>query len=325
MLKVDMRKVYTIGEALIDFIPHEIGVPIDEVVSFKKMPGGAPANVAAAVAKLGGESSFIGQVGEDHFGYYLRGTLAAIGVDVSHMQHTNQANTALAFVALKDDGEREFVFYRKPSADMLLSPEDVKGISFKPMDILHFCSVDLVEADVKYAHQEVIRKIKKAGGIVSFDPNVRKSLWDDLAAYQQTIQQFLPYSDLLKVSDDELAFITGLESEEAAIQYLLEQPISLLIVTRGKQGATFYKKDLEVFVEGYEVNAIDTTGAGDSFVGAFLSRLSKLDKHISQLTKEQLMEIGKFAHATAAIVATKEGAIQALPSLSEVQSFMDRV
>lgn len=315
-----MRKVYTIGEALIDFIPHEIGVPIEEVISFKKMPGGAPANVAATVAKLGGRSSFIGQVGEDHFGYFLRDTLASCGVDVSHLQHTDQANTALAFVALKEEGERDFVFYRKPSADMLLRPEDVTGIPFQPTDILHFCSVDLIEADVKYAHLEVIRNIKKAGGTVCFDPNVRKSLWDDQVLYQQTIQQFLPEADILKVSDDELHFVSGHETEETAVQSLLEQPISLLIVTRGKDGVTFYTKDLEVFVEGYQVEAVDTTGAGDAFIGAFLNRFAVMEKHASDLTTNDLVEIGKFANATAALVTTKEGAMQALPDVNGVNS-----
>ncbi|WP_249869093.1 carbohydrate kinase family protein [Oceanobacillus saliphilus] len=317
-----MKMVYTIGEALIDFIPHEIGVPIEDVVSFKKMPGGAPANVAAAVAKLGGRSSFIGQVGEDHFGYYLKDILSKNGVNVTHMLHTNKANTALAFVALKEDGEREFVFYRKPSADMLLNKADVQEVPFSSDDILHFCSVDLIEADVKYAHEEVIRNIKQAGGTVCFDPNVRKNLWDDLDAYQKTIQQFIPYADILKVSEDELAFITGEKEEAKAIRSLLAGSVSLLIITRGKNGVSFYTKDDEVSVEGFKVKAIDTTGAGDSFIGAFLYRFSTMEKNASDLTVEELVEMGSFANAAAALVTTNQGAISALPDLNEVKALI---
>ncbi len=322
MLK-NMKKVYTIGEALIDFIPHEIGVPIEEVVSFKKMPGGAPANVAAAVAKLGGRSSFIGQVGEDHFGYYLKDMLSKNGVDVSHVLQTNKANTALAFVALKEDGERDFVFYRKPSADMLLNKADVQGLEFSSDDILHFCSVDLIEADVKYAHIEVIRNIKEAGGTVCFDPNVRKNLWDDLDAYQKTIQQFIPYADILKVSEDELAFITGEEEETKAIRSLLAESATLLIVTRGKDGVSFYTNTDDVSVEGFKVKAVDTTGAGDSFIGAFLYHFARMEKDVTKLSVEELAEMGRFANAAAALVTTKQGAINALPDLEEIQALMD--
>ncbi|WP_339226106.1 carbohydrate kinase [Oceanobacillus sp. FSL K6-2867] len=317
-----MKKVYTIGEALIDFIPHEIGAPIQDVVSFKKMPGGAPANVAAAVAKLGGRSSFIGQVGEDHFGYFLKNTLSENDVDVTHMLHTAKANTALAFVALKEDGERDFVFYRKPSADMLLNKKDVGKIAFSSDDILHFCSVDLIEADVKYAHVEAICNIKEAGGTVCFDPNVRKSLWDDLDAYQQTIQEFIPYADILKVSEDELAFITGQADEAKAIRSLLAGDASLVIITRGKDGVSFYRGMDEISVEGFNVKAIDTTGAGDSFIGAFLYHFAAMKKELPDLTLKELAEMGRFANAAAALVTTSQGAISALPDLEEIEAFM---
>lgn len=318
-----MKKVYTIGEALIDFIPHEVGVPIHDVVSFKKMPGGAPANVATAVAKLGGNSHFIGQVGEDSFGSFLRDTLSNSGVDVTYMFRTNKANTALAFVALKEDGERDFVFYRKPSADMLLNKKDIQGIHFSPDDILHFCSVDLIEADVKYAHEELLHRIKKVEGTVCFDPNVRKNLWDDLDAYQKTIQQFIPYADILKVSDDELAFVTGIEEEEVAIRSLISGSVQLLIVTRGRDGVSFYTGDQEIIVDGFNVRAIDTTGAGDSFIGAFLYQFSRMEKSVSEITAEELVKMGRFSNATAAIVTTREGAISALPSEEEVCDFLE--
>lgn len=318
-----MKKIYTIGEALIDFIPHQIGVSLAEVTSFKKAPGGAPANVAATVAKFGGDSSFLGQVGEDSFGYFLRETLSQLGVDVSHLLHTNEANTALTFVSLEEDGERDFIFYRKPSADMLYKKENLKNIEFTSSDILHFCSVSLIEAEVKYAHEEAILKIKEANGTVSFDPNVRKNLWDDLDAYQKTIQRFIPYSDILKVSEDEVCFITGKSNIEDGIQQLLSYPLDLLIVTKGKDGVTFYTKSEEKTVPGYRVKAIDTTGAGDSFIGAFLYQFGLTDKDISKINARELQEMGTFANAAAALVTTKEGAISALPSKEEIKKFID--
>ncbi|MGJ9384187.1 carbohydrate kinase family protein [Salipaludibacillus sp. CF4.18] len=319
-----MKKVYTIGEALIDFIPHEVGVSMSEVDSFKKAPGGAPANVAATIAKLGGKSAFIGQVGEDMFGYYLKRVLAENNVDVTHMLHTNKANTALAFVALKQGGEREFAFYRKPSADMLLERDYIKKITFTDNDILHFCSVSLIESEVKYAHIEAIKKVKEKGGLVVFDPNVRKNLWDDQALYAQTIQEFIPDADVLKVSDDELSFITGKDTEEEGINHLLSKPIKLLILTKGKEGVTFFIDEKEISVPGFDVQSIDTTGAGDSFIGAFLYQFSLMDKKLSDLTAEELVTMGTFANSVAAMVTTKNGAISALPSAEEVVTFFQK-
>lgn len=317
-----MKKVYTIGEALIDFIPHEVGVPMSEVDSFKKAPGGAPANVAATIAKLGGKAAFIGQVGEDMFGYYLKKVLAENNVDVTHMLHTNKANTALAFVALKQGGEREFAFYRKPSADMLLESDYIKTICFTDNDILHFCSVSLIESEVKYAHIEAINKVKEHDGLVVFDPNVRKNLWDDQALYAQTIQEFIPFADVLKVSDDELSFITGKDTVEEGIKHLLSKPIQLLILTKGKDGVTFFIGEKEISVAGFNVQSIDTTGAGDAFIGAFLYKFSTMDKKIPDLTPAELVEMGTYANSVAAIVTTKNGAISALPKVDEVSNFL---
>ncbi|WP_077622425.1 carbohydrate kinase family protein [Sediminibacillus massiliensis] len=319
-----MKKVYTIGEALIDFIPHEIGVSINQVESFRKKPGGAPANVAATIAKLGGHSTFIGQVGDDMFGYYLKDVLAENGVDVTKITHTREANTALAFVTLKEGGEREFVFYRKPSADMLLDRKHIETIEFTNSDILHFCSVSLIESEVKYAHIEAIKKIKEQNGLVVFDPNVRKNLWEDQELYSTTIQEFIPYADVLKVSDDEVKLITNKETIEEGIIHLLSQPIKLLILTRGRKGVTFFINNRKISVAGFNVHSIDTTGAGDSFIGAFLYRFSLKDKDLSEITLTELGDMGTFANSVAAMVTTRNGAISALPTKEELSDFMMR-
>ena len=237
-----MRTVYTIGEMLIDFFPSEIGVALKEVRLHQTTRRG-PGNVAVTVSRLGGKASFIGKVGQDAFGEYLTDVLKENQVDTSHLYTTTEANTALAFVSLQDNGEREFSFYRHPSADMLLDKEEVKEIDFPADAILHFCSVDLIEAPVKYAHIAVLEKVQAAGGTIVFDPNVRLNLWPDAEKLKQTIQNFIPYADVLKVSDDELAFITGKESEAEGIATLLQNGLELLILTKGGAGAELYFKD----------------------------------------------------------------------------------
>src|SRR5690625_3117785 len=195
-----MGKVITIGEVLIDFIPAIRGSKLKEVESFIKKPGGAPANVAACVSRLGGKSKFIGKVGQDAFGEYLVDILRAEKVDTNDIFYTDEAKTALAFVSLDNSGERDFSFYRNPSADMLLREDEIQADIFEKGDILHFCSVDLIEAPVKYAHLKAIEYAKQNGAIVSFDPNVRLPLWDDETECRQTIKQFIKHADILKLS-----------------------------------------------------------------------------------------------------------------------------
>ena len=313
-----MRRVYTIGELLIDFFPNEIGVPLKEVSGFTKQPGGAPANVAVTVSRLGGKASFIGKLGQDAFGDYLADVLEQNQVDSSHLFRTAEANTALAFVSLQENGEREFSFYRNPSADMLLDKAELRDVVFTAEDILHFCSVDLIEAPVKYAHLAALEKMKQAGGTIVFDPNVRLNLWPDPEMLKRTIQEFLSYADILKISDDELAFITGLDSEEAGIAQLLEAGPALLIYTKGSKGADLYFKGEKASVAGVRVKAVDTTGAGDSFIGAFLYQIAQQTVW-QDCSLDQIREMGVFANRVAALVTTRPGGMQSIPTLQEVQ------
>jgi fructokinase len=317
---VKLSRVFTIGEALIDFIPNEKGISLSEVISFDKAPGGAPANVACTVAKLGGESSFIGKLGMDAFGDFLIDTLKNTGVDISNIKRSTEANTALAFVSLKADGNREFMFYRDPSADMLLSPEEIEGDWFNKNDILHFCSVDLIEAPVKYAHIKAINFIKEKGGIVSFDPNVRLPLWNNEEECRKTILSFIPMSNILKISDEELEFITNIKNKEDAIKSLFVGDVEVVIFTKGPNGAEVYTKNINVSVEGINVTVVDTTGAGDAFIGAFLYKISTENIDIKSFTEEKAYSILKFANTVAAICTTRKGAIKSLPKLYEVIS-----
>ncbi|HHX60901.1 MAG TPA: aminoimidazole riboside kinase [Epulopiscium sp.] len=315
-----MAQVWTIGEALIDFIPEQKGVGLKDVVTFKKAPGGAPANVAAAVSILGGKSAFIGKLGKDAFGDYLVEVLEEVGVETKYIKRTNQANTALAFVSLKEDGERDFSFYRNPSADMLLNEEEIDRGSFNQGDILHFCSVSLVDAPVRQAHVGAIKAVQDVGGIICFDPNIRLPLWDNHAEYRRVIQHFLPEADILKISEDELEFITEIKNEKEAINSLLQLNAKILIVTRGGQGVSAYAQGKEINVPGYSVDTVDTTGAGDSFIGSFLHQLVDKKIDLNNIQEETLKEMLLFSNAAAALTTTKQGAITALPGAKKGDS-----
>lgn len=318
-----MRTVFTIGEALIDFIPSQKGVELKEVESFSKAAGGAPANVSCAVAKLGGQSTFIGKLGADAFGDYLVESMASIGVDTSRVLRTTEANTALAFVSLKANGERDFSFYRNPSADLLLHEDEIGSDWFTKGDLLHFCSVDLIEAPVKYAHRKALELARAAGAIISFDPNVRLPLWPDPEACRNTIKEFLPLSQILKISDEELAFITGIEVEQEAIESLFVGDVEHVIFTRGAEGATWFaRRGFNVSVPGHQIFVADTTGAGDSFIGALLYQAQLMPDFLQEIDRNRAEAMLQFANAAAALTTTRPGAIPALPTVMDVEAFL---
>ncbi|ATD55532.1 carbohydrate kinase family protein [Clostridium chauvoei] len=322
-----MKKVISIGEALIDFIPKEKGVALKAVQNFFRVPGGAPLNVAASVSKLGGKSQILTKLGIDAFGDSILEEVEPLGVDISKVKRTNKANTALAFVSLKEDGERDFSFYRNPSADMLLDKEEIEENDFKEGSILHFCSVSLIDAPIKEAHRKAIEFAKKNNCLISFDPNVRLPLWENPEDCRKAIIEFLPCANILKVSDEELEFITGLSDEEKAIKWLFRGNIEVIIYTKGTDGAEFITKDKKIFSPSFKVKAEDTTGAGDSFIGAFLYQVSKKDLSLKELIKledNEINDILTFCNGTAALTVSKQGAIGALPTKDEVEKLISK-
>lgn len=316
-----MKKVIAIGEALIDFIPHEKGKALNDVENFLRVPGGAPLNVAAAVAKLGGKSQMLTKLGQDGFGDAILNEVKPLGVDVSRISRTNEANTALAFVSLREDGERDFSFYRNPSADMLLSAEEICVEDFNEKDILHFCSVSLIDAPIKEAHRRAIEIAKEKGCLISFDPNVRLPLWKNPEDCRKAILEFLPLSNIVKISDEELEFITGIKDEKEALDFLLTGDVKVIIYTKGTNGAEFITKERVIFSPSFKVSAQDTTGAGDSFIGSLLYQVAESEYSLEQLvdlSEEKVQEILTFSNATAALTVCKKGAIGALPLKEEV-------
>ena len=316
-----MKKVIAIGEALIDFIPHEKGRALNDVENFLRVPGGAPLNVAAAVAKLGGKSQMLTKLGQDGFGDAILNEVKPLGVDVSRISRTNEANTALAFVSLREDGERDFSFYRNPSADMLLSAEEICVEDFNEKDILHFCSVSLIDAPIKEAHRRAIEIAKEKGCLISFDPNVRLPLWKQPEDCRKAILEFLPLSNIVKISDEELEFITGIKDEKEALDSLLTGDVKVIIYTKGTNGAEFITKERVIFSPSFKVSAQDTTGAGDSFIGSLLYQVAEGEYSLEELvtlSEEKVQEILTFSNATAALTVCKKGAIGALPLKEEV-------
>lgn len=316
-----MKRLLAIGEALIDFIPEESGKELKHVSGFQPKVGGAPANVCGAFVKLGGEGTLITQLGDDPFGDKIVEELISCGIDCQYVKRTTEANTSLAFVALKEDGNREFSFYRKPGADMLLQAEDIKDVWFEGAYALHFCSVSLGNFPMKEAHRKAIQCARQAGALVSFDPNLRFALWEDHEELRRVVREFMPMAHVLKISDEELEFITGKSDIKEALPELLVGDTRLVIYTKGSEGAECYTKNASGSAASQKVKAVDTTGAGDGFIGSFLYCLAEdgvtVDT-LEELSEEKMIEYLTFANRFCGISVTKPGAIASYPSKDEM-------
>lgn len=316
-----MKRLLAIGEALIDFIPEETGKELKDVCGFQPKVGGAPANVCGAYVKLGGKASLITQLGQDPFGDKIVAEFTEAGIDCGCVKRTGKANTSLAFVALKEDGNREFSFYRKPGADMLLEAADVKEEWFADAGVLHFCSVSLGDFPMKEAHKKAVEYAIAAGALISFDPNIRLALWDDAEALKNVIREFAPLAHVLKISDEELEFITGKTDIREALPQLLTGNTKLVIYTKGAGGAEAYTSTTNVFAASRKVKAVDTTGAGDGFIGSFLYCLQRNEitaKNLEKVSAEKLEEYLAFANRFCGISVTRYGAIDSYPGLDEM-------
>ena len=310
-----MIDITTIGEILIDLTQSgktEQGIP-----KFDANPGGAPANLAVAAARLGARTAFIGRVGKDSFGDYLKRCLAENGVDVRGLSVDEKARTTLAVVALDERGERTFSFYRDPSADVNLSMDHVPMELLGGTKVLHFGSVSLTAEPARTATLEAARTAKASGAWVSYDPNYRASLWPDEETAVRNMTEPLPLVDILKVSDEELPLLTGCTDPEKGSARLAEKGVRLVLVTLGAHGA-FYRFDGHTgHVPGVPCQVGDTNGSGDTFFGAALSQLVKLSS-LDQLTVPELERILAFANKAASITTSRHGAIPAMPTLAEI-------
>lgn len=304
--------VVCMGEMLIDFVATTSGVSVGSAEGFIKAAGGAPANVAVAVARLGYHASFIGQVGDDPFGHFLADTLRQEGVKLDGLHFSPQARTALAFVSLGEDGERSFSFYRHPSADMLLTPEQVAPEHITPYRIFHFGSISMISEPSRSATYKALEIAVKAGLLVSYDPNLRLPLWDSAEQAREQILEGLSYADLVKMSEEELDFLSG-----GDVNALWRDTLNYIVVTHGEKGATLHTRTLSHFVPSFSVQAVDTTGAGDAFVAGLLTGILAHHDY-----PDRIKEILRFANAVGAMTTTQKGAIPALPTQAQAQAFL---
>ncbi len=309
--------VTALGEILIDMTyagKSEAGQTL-----FEQNPGGAPANVLAAVSKLGKKTAFIGKVGNDMHGEFLRETVKKYGIDDHNLITTDEAFTTLAFVSLSESGERTFSFARNPGADIMLSKEDVDYELIKNSFIFHLGSLSLTHEPARTATFSALSCAKENGVIVSYDPNYRAMLWKDEEAAINGMRSPLSYVDIIKISDEEIELVTGQKTPEEAIDYLLSMGISCVIVTMGAKGAMVGVKEGKIFKEPKPCKqVVDTTGAGDSFMGGFLYKLCENNLRPDELTLDNLAEFTEFANQVASYCIGKRGGINAMPSLDEL-------
>ena len=310
-----MIDITAIGEILIDMT--QSGVTEQGIPRYDANPGGAPANLAVAASRLGVNTAFVGRVGDDSYGAFLRRTLAQNGVDITGLSVDPREHTTLAVVSLDEKGERSFSFYRDPSADVSLRFEDVPQVLLENTRLLHFGSVSLTAEPSRSATLQAVQTAKAAGALISYDPNYRPSLWRDADAAIQGMREPLVYADILKVSDEELPLLTGTDDLAQGSAVVRDKGIRLVLVTLGPDGAFYRMGDRTGHVPGVPCQVCDTNGAGDTFFGAALSRLVGCE--LDTLTVPELEKVIAFANRAASITTSRHGAIPAMPTLAEME------
>ncbi len=312
-----MLKICFIGEVLIDFTPA--GLSDNGNTLFERNPGGGPANSAVAASVLGAPSYFMGMAGYDEFGKFLKRTFEDKNVDTKGFVYSKEVNTTLAFVQLDDTGNRSFSFYRNPGADMMFSEDDIDFNIIDKCDLLHFSSVSMSKGKSRNATRKAVEYAKSKGKIISFDPNLRELLWDSLDEAKSIISSMLKYADILKISGEELEFVTGESNIEKATQMLFDKNIPLIFSTLGPDGCYYKHKNGRGYRKAYNTKVIDTTGSGDAFVGAILYKIAEVNGNIGELNNDEVSDIAEFANAAGSLAATIRGGIPSMPTVAQVE------
>ncbi len=315
--------VVALGELLIDFTPT--GNSSANNLLFERNPGGAPANVLTAVSKLGGKSAFIGKVGNDQFGNFLKSVLEDNHIESRGLKFSEKVNTTLAFVHLDEHGDRSFSFYRNPGADLMLTPEDLELDIIKNCKIFHFGSLSMTDEPARRATLKAVEFAKSEGKIISYDPNWRPLLWKDDKQARVGMMLGLEYADILKISETELEFLTGESNPEKGSEILFNKGIKLVLVTLGPKGCYFRCSDGCGHLNTYDTKVVDTTGAGDAFLGGLLYQISKVTTPLAEINKTMISDIIDFSNAVGALCASKRGAIPAMPSKTEVEDCINKI
>lgn len=315
-----MYDVVALGELLIDFTESGKSEQGNQLLEVN--PGGAPCNVLAMLNQLGKRTAFIGKVGRDMFGNLLKHTLDEVGISSENLIMDEEVRTTLAFVHTLSDGDREFSFYRNPGADMMLREEEINPEVISGAKIFHFGTLSMTHEGVRRTTKKAVSVAKKAGVLISFDPNLREPLWESLKLAKEQMEYGFRQCDILKISDNEIQFVTGKEDFDEGIAVLQEKyQIPLILLTKGKDGSCAYYKGMRVEKEGFCVQAIETTGAGDTFCGCSLGYV--LEHDFQNLSKKELEEMLTFANAGAALITLKKGAIRSMPKEQEIQKLIE--
>lgn len=316
-----MYDVVALGEILIDFVQLEENKEKNPV--FEANPGGAPCNVLSMLNKMGKKTAFIGKVGQDSFGEILEKAIGDIGIDKSGLVFDEKVSTTLAFVHKTEDGDRDFSFYRKPGADIMLSEDELNWELIKNCKIFHFGSLSFTDEPVRTATKKAIDFAKENQKIVSFDPNLRENLWDNLDDAKEFIWYGISLCDILKIADNEIKWLTGIDNYDDAVEMIKKKTNAKMInVTLGKEGSISYYNNKKIYKNAFlNENTLDTTGAGDTFCGCVLSFV--LDYGLEDdMDDEQINEMLEFANAAASIVTTRKGALCSMPEKIEIEKVL---
>lgn len=318
-----MLDVVALGELLIDFTC--ISADADGYPTMAAHPGGAPANYLAAVTKFGGKTAMLGKVGTDAFGKLLTGTLEKAGIDTRGLIATPDVFTTLAFVTLDETGNREFSFARKPGADTCIGTDEVRYDLLDETKVLHFGTLSLTDEPARSATYAAVEYCREHGKLISFDPNLRKPLWRDLEEAKKQMLWGLAHADVVKISDEEVEFLFGLDVQAGAAHILKEFGVKLVFVTCGPEGCWFDNGTARGMTPSLrDIKVLDTTGAGDIFGGSAMWKLLQTGKAPADLTEADLRDITAFACTSAGLSTTRPGGISSVPAYEEVLSRMGK-
>lgn len=312
--------VVALGELLIDFTDN--GISEQGNTLFEANPGGAPCNVLAMLNRFGHKTAFIGKVGEDIFGLRLKKTLEEMSIDTINLLLDKEARTTLAFVENFVNGDRDFSFYRNPGADMMLKEEELNEDLLKNTKIFHFGTLSMTHENVRKATKRAIWIAKENGAIISFDPNLREPLWNDLEEAKEQVRYGLSKCDVLKISDNEIQWLTGEADYTTGIKMIQKEfQIPLILLSMGSEGSRAYYQDIIVEAAPFlQEHTIETTGAGDTFGGCCLHFI--LENGIKDLLEIELKEMLVFANAAASLITTRKGALRVMPQIEEVKGLI---
>ena len=313
--------VVALGELLIDFT--ENGMSAQGNPLFEANPGGAPCNVLAMLSRLGHKTAFVGKVGQDFFGQQLEKAIREVGIDASGLRRDPEVHTTLALVHNTPDGDRDFSFYRNPGADMMLREDELPESLIKEARIFHFGTLSMTHEGVRQATKKAIRIAKEAGALISFDPNLREPLWNSLEDAKEQVLYGLGQCDILKISDNEIQWLSGEQDFDAGVRWIRERfSIPLILVSMGRDGSRAYYQDKIVEVKPFlQPTTIETTGAGDTFCACVLHYI--LLHGLSELTETDIWEMLRYANAAASIITTRKGALRVMPKPEEIKRLLD--